>query len=314
MTAVQLTRLTIAFGAVSDLWFVILLARAADPPRGVVSELPLAGALLAGAVVAVGLFAYGASLNDILDHRHDATFSPQRPIPAGRINLVQAVVVAVGTLITAVLAAAVLGTWSTFITLLVAAGVLFWNATGKFIPAVGAVTIGLVHAAHMFIPDQGLDFTWPVWLVMTHATAVAAVVHVLEDKRPRFTPRAIAAVVAGWLCWSLVLLWLGRERSGHWWPEGVSPGLALIPAAAVVTFVFVARWKTKGVPPRIGAEKVQRYAAMWQSLYGAAWLLVLGLTAEAIWIGLFALVGFAAMTLIKEITGQTHRPLGFRAA
>jgi len=256
VTAVQLTRLTIAFGAVSDLWFVILLARAAEPARGAVSELPLAGALLAGAVVAVGLFAYGASLNDILDHRHDATFSPQRPIPAGRINLLQAVVVAVGALITAVLGAAILGTWATCLTLLVAAGILFWNATGKFIPAVGCVTVGLVHAVHMFIPDHGLDFTWPVWLVMTHATAVAAAVHVLEDKRPRFTPRAAVAVGAGWAFWSLVLLWFGWERSGHWWPEGVSPLLGLLPAAAVASFVFVARWKTKGVPPRIGAEKL----------------------------------------------------------
>ena len=113
VTAIQLTRLTIAFGAVSDIWFVILLTRAGSTsdhlsalgisgPEGVpvdVAGLPLTAALVSGAIIAVGLFAYGASLNDVLDARHDATFSPERPIPAGRIKIGQAVVVTVGALI-----------------------------------------------------------------------------------------------------------------------------------------------------------------------------------------------------------------------
>ena len=72
ITAIQLTRLTMAFGAVADVWFVILLTRA----HGEYNYLPvygmnLPGALLAGATVAIGLFAYGASLNDVLDARHE---------------------------------------------------------------------------------------------------------------------------------------------------------------------------------------------------------------------------------------------------
>ena len=70
-----------------------------------VAALPLPAALLAGAVIAVGLFAYGASLNDVMDVRHDATFTPDRPIPAGRIGHAQAMVVTVGSLIVAVLGA-----------------------------------------------------------------------------------------------------------------------------------------------------------------------------------------------------------------
>ena len=61
ITAVQLTRLTMAFGAVSDVWFVILLTHT-DPQyaHAEVNSINLWLALLAGAVVAVGLFAYGA--------------------------------------------------------------------------------------------------------------------------------------------------------------------------------------------------------------------------------------------------------------
>ncbi|MCZ6493698.1 MAG: hypothetical protein O6933_06420, partial [Planctomycetota bacterium] len=85
ITAIRLTRLTMAFGAVSDVWFVILLSGAQGSEVLAVGDAPrhLAAALLAGAVVAIGLFAYGASLNDVLDVRHDSTFSPHRPIPAG---------------------------------------------------------------------------------------------------------------------------------------------------------------------------------------------------------------------------------------
>jgi 4-hydroxybenzoate polyprenyltransferase len=314
ITAIQLTRLTIAFGAVSDIWFIILLTRANEDYVMVdVYHMELVPALLAGAVVAVGLFAYGASLNDVLDARHDSTFSPDKPIPAGRIKLGQAIVLTVGSLIVAVLAGAGMGTWSVCIALFTAAGLLFYNATGKFIPAVGVITIGLVHAAHMFIPNHELAFTLPVWLVMTHTIVIAAIVHVLEDKRPRIDRRAVAAMAAGWVFWSVIILGAGGVSVDGLWPDGADPSGAIWPALAVVAFVVMAWWKTSRVAGRAAAEKLKRYGAMWQSLYGAAWLLALGLAKEALWIGLFAVAGFIAMTLIKELTGLTGRPISFRA-
>ena len=65
VSAVQLTRLTMAFGAVADVWFIILLTRGMPEYETIrVSTMSLFAALAAGAVIAVGLFAYGASLND----------------------------------------------------------------------------------------------------------------------------------------------------------------------------------------------------------------------------------------------------------
>jgi len=313
ITAIQLTRLTMAFGAVADLWFVILLTHARSEYVYVEAhQMGLYGALLAGATVAIGLFAYGASLNDVLDARHDSTFSPERPIPAGRIRVGQAIEVTVGSLLVAMLGGVMLGLPAVGMTLLTAAGVLFYNATGKYIPAIGLTTVGLIHATHMLIPNVNLQFTLPVWMVMTHAMVIAAMVHHLEDKRPRLRRRAIIASVIGWLVWSFVLLGAPMLRGDGLWPSDANELGLICPIGAVICFVAVAWWKVSGVSGKAAAEKLKRYGAMWQALYGAAWLLALGLTEEAFWIGALAVAGFVAMTMIKEITGLSDRPVAFR--
>ena len=301
-----------AFGAVSDVWFVILLTRAWTPPTPAipVTQMPLAAALTVGAIVAVGLFAYGAALNDVLDQRHDGTFSPDRPIPAGRIRSSQAIIVAIGSLLIAILAGATLGWWGLRLTLLVSLGILFYNAVGKFIPAVGLVTIGLIHALHMAIPNVHITFTLPIWLVMTHAMAIAWGAHRLEDKRPRLNTNAAVAVIAGWIFWSAAILSWGIMRHDQW-PETWDWYDLVWPVFAVAGFIVIIRWKTI-MGGAIAAEKLKRYGAMWQSLYSSSWLLALGLPTQAMWIGLFALAGFAAMTLIKEVTGLMNRPLTYR--
>lgn len=313
ISAIRLTRLTMAFGAVSDVWFVILLTRASgDYPEVIrVAHMPLGLALAAGAVVAIGLFAYGASLNDVLDVRHDSTFSPDRPIPAGRIKLGQAIVVTIGALIITVVASAAMGLPALWIMLLVAGAILFYNAAGKYIPSVGVVTIGLIHAAHMLIPNAQLPFTLPVWLVMTHAMGIAAAVHILEEKRPRLNRGGILALAVGWLFWSVLIITYGAARGGLW-PAGTPWWVLLWPLAAVVAFIMIAVWKAGGVPGVAASEKIKRYGAMWQALYGAAWLVALGYETQAAALTVLAICGFTAMTLIKEITGLSGRPIVYR--
>jgi len=60
------------------------------------------------------------------------------------------------------------------------------------------------------------------------------------------------------------------------------------------------------------SEKLKRYGAMWQALYGAAWLVALGYEIQAIALAVVAVCGFVAMTIIKEITGLTGRPIVYR--
>jgi len=314
LTAIQLTRLTIAFGAVSDIWFILLLARSGTGmDGGQVLEGSFGLAMVAGFLIAVGLYGYAASLNDVLDVRQDATFSPERPIPAGRIGIGQAVVVAISALIVAVSGAVFLGVWPVAVTMFTAAAILFFNTTGRFIPSVGIMTLGLVHAAHMFIPTGALVFTLPVWLVMTHTMVIQVAVHVHEGKRPKLTRRTAAALLAGWIFWSVLLLSVPFVRDGGGgWP--IAPGSFGIgwPILAMAGFVAVALWKVRGTPGRRAGEKLRRYGAMWQSLYGAAWLMAVGLEREALWIGLFALAGFLTMTLVKEMAWHGDRVLTYR--
>ena len=104
LTAFQLTRLSLVFGAIADVWFVVLYTRA-DPRYALlpVNDIPLVVALVVAAVLSIGLFAFATTLNDLLDVRHDTAFSPDRPLPAGRIRAGQAVVIAIGALLAAIL-------------------------------------------------------------------------------------------------------------------------------------------------------------------------------------------------------------------
>ncbi len=320
MTTLQLTRLSVAFGAVSDLWFMIVLAwmLGGDPSEGIVTGWGagtaltwLPAALVAGLVVALGLFGYGASLNDVLDVRRDATFSPQRPIPAGRIRSSQAVIVTVCSLLTAVLGATAFGTWPVWLTMGVAVLLLFYNGVGRFMPAVGVVVIGLIHGIHMLIPNPDQSILLPVWLIMTHAMALAMGVYIFEDKRPRVTWQAVVGIVFGWCFWSGMLLWLAVERGDGIWNRPLW-SLAL-PGGVALACLIVVRGKCRGaVDRRAAAEKLKRYGAMWQCFYASAWFFALGLPVAGIGFAILAVVGFIVMTTLREVIGITGRPIEFR--
>jgi 4-hydroxybenzoate polyprenyltransferase len=315
ITAIQLTRLTMAVGAVADLWFVILYTSAHRQEYESLAptmQIPMPLLLLAGAVTALGLFGFGAAINDLLDARHDMTFSPDRPIPAGQIRFSQAVVVCVGSLMASMLGGAAMGTWALYATAITAAGILFYNTTGRFIPAVGIVVVGLFHATHMMIPNVLLSFTLPVWLVMTHAMAIALGVHVLEDKRPRLSRRALGAIIVAWLFWSSIVIGLGAMRGGPW-PASAGWPMVILPALAVGCFAALAWWKCRRVPGASAAEKLKRYGALFQCLYGAAWLAGLDLIGPAFVLIALGLAGLIGMTVIRELSALASRPLTWRA-
>lgn len=316
VTALELTRLSMAFGAVADLWLIVLLARA-DPRYAFmpVYSLPLPAALACAAIAAIGLFAFGASLNDLLDQRHDRAFSPQRPLPAGRIRSVQAVVVSLASLLASLAASVTFGTGGLILAVIVAGMLLLYNSAAKHVPYAGLVIIGLASAATMLIPNSQCTFTLPAWLTMTHGTVIATLVYVLEDKRPAITARAGVLAGLGWLFWSAVIIGFGVARSpdSGYWPEGSQAWAPLLPTVAVACFAVVIVRKVRRARGRtVAAEKVARYGALWQALYAATWLLACGLAVPALGIAALAAVGFLAMTILKEAMGSTGRPLEFR--
>src|SRR4051812_1828826 len=122
----HLTRVTTAFGVVANTWFVILwsLANREHEPGAEGLRGPLWLELLAGALVALGLFGFGAALNDILDLKRDRTFHPERPLASGEISMEGAVAFVVVAMIAAVLGATAFGTGAVLLTLVLQGAIL----------------------------------------------------------------------------------------------------------------------------------------------------------------------------------------------
>ncbi|MSR18136.1 MAG: hypothetical protein EXS00_03040 [Phycisphaerales bacterium] len=311
----EVTRAGMALGAVAEVWLIALLTRA-DPRYSYlpVYDMPLPTALLCTAATALGLFAFGAALNDFLDSRHDRAFSPYRPIPAGDLTSAQVLVIVVGSLLTAFAAALPLGEWALVLCLLSAAGIVLFNVAGKYLPAVGVVLLGLVHAGHMLIPNAQMTFTLPIWLAMTHAMAIAAISYSLEDKRPRIDRRMMVGVFAGWIFWSAALLFAGVTQAGSagYWP-GEPWKVLLPPVIAVVAFILVAKLKiARAKSPKSAADKLIRYGSLWQAVYAMSWLIGCNLVTGAWATGALALIGFTLSIFAREVATLFGKPVGWR--
>ena len=312
--ALRLTRVTTAFGAVANVWFVILWSRLT--PEETAQQSILAGSiwleLIGGFLIATGLYGFAAAGNDVLDARRDRTLRPDRPIASGALSPETAVAVTTCSLIFAGIGASALGLWSVRFLLVVAMAILFYNFAGRHFSSVRVVLLGLIYAMHMFVPNPQLAFVWPVWVAMTHALAVSAITHTLAGGRPPLTRRSIAAATAGWLFWSGAILSVGWWRTGAIWPTWASGAGAIIVAALAVAFaILVVRIVRQG-SGRIAADRVMRFGAFWLALYSAGWLLGQGHTEEGLAIMLIAVFGFAGAVTLHELAARIERPIDYR--
>jgi len=314
----RLTRITTAFAAVANVWFVVLWTRANpehEPGTREIHESALWVLLLGGTVAALGLFAFGAALNDILDLKRDRTMRPGRPLASGELRPESAFVLVPAALVAAVLGATAFGTSGVLMTLLAASAILGFNALGKFIPAIGIVLLGLIYSGHMVVPNIYLSFVWPVWLVLTHALLVAGITHAVSRKVPPLSRRALVGAVLGWVFWSAVILYFGWLNSPEpaLWPAWVSPsGAVLCFLLAVIFGVFV--WRKialHGRGARAG-EKIGRYGALWLAMYDCAWLVGQNDIGPALYIVGLTVAGFIGMTAMREAYGLVEQPLGYR--
>ena len=326
----RLTRVTTAFAAVSNVWFVILwsLAVPDEHRTGPLTTLPAWLLLAAGAANALGLYCFGACFNDLLDVRRDRALRPERPLASGQLGVASAAVLVACTLLVAVLGASAFGTGAVLLTLALAALVLLFNIAGRFVPGVGLVLLALIYAGHMLTPNPGLRFLWPVWLVMTHAVLVAGATHVLARKNPIVSLRAWLFTALGWAGWSIGLFVLAWSRSGRpppgappgapgtageLWPEWIPATAGIGPAILAVVFIALAIQKARhaGLGPR-SADKIYRYGSLWLAAYNAAWAFGAGLVREGLILSAVAGVGLVAMTTLRELYGLAEQPVGYR--
>lgn len=327
---VRLTRVSSAFAAIANVWFVILWSRAADPEHAVLVASgrrigPLWLDLLAGACAAGGLYAFGACVNDVMDSSRDKAMRRGRPIAEGLVSPAAAMLVGATSLIIATMGAVSFGQPAVVLTCLLAVAVIGFNTLGKFIPGIGMVLLALIYAAHMLVPNIHLRFLWPVWLVMTHALIVSGLAHAVGRRAPPLTPRAVFAAVLGWVFWSALIAGLAASRSGRGslgdgefslgvlWPGWVGgAGPILVGLLAAVFFVLILRrLKTLGMGPRT-AEKINRYGSLWLPIYACGWLTGAGHTTEGLIMAGLALLGFLGMSALREVYAAVEHPIGYR--
>jgi 4-hydroxybenzoate polyprenyltransferase len=323
----EMGRFELALAAVGNVWLMTFLAFGVEPVwrrNAALEQLGLGWALVAGAVMALGLAGCGAALNDVLDVRHDRAFAPTRPIPSGRVRQTTAVAVAMISLVAGVAAAGFFGQVSVIVALVTALGIVFYNLTGRFVPSVGVVSLGLLQAMSMTIPNPQLAFGWPIWLTMTHVMACSTVQHVLGGKRPRISSRDAWAICLGWIFWSMLLVGIigARESTATQGAHATSlhlatPSIWVGPAVAVVAFVVVGVWMlhgrtTPGRGRRSAAGRFTQLSMLWMLVYAAGWLLSAELWWQgALMLGLFV-VGWGLARVQRVLTGAEEATSGFQ--
>jgi len=279
----QLTRLALVFTAISNSLCTLMLAnrqKMGEDAGGTVLRYwswTEAGLI---ALVSFGLYAYGMSLNDIIDRRRDRTLAAHRPLPSGRISVTAAHILCTGFGLLAVVAGGLYSRvsdqgWLSFV-ILCGTGLLitFYDAAGKYLVALGLVTLGLIRFFHAIIPAPQVPLLWHPLLLMNHTTILSLVAYRWEQKRPALTKVHWWTVLGSVALFDLVLI--GLEAGDLLWqgtrsPEavmrefGIRPAL-IAPALAALGFILLA-W-------RVRRRHERRIAGQMIMLYGLLWLIV----------------------------------------
>lgn len=315
LAAVEIARLSVAFGAVANVWLMILLARADDR----LAELPVAARPLwqvlgAGAMVAVGFLAFGAALNDFLDAKHDRAFAPDRPLPAGNLPPRRAVQIAVIALFVGLLGALSFGTAAVLVGMGLAATALVYDAFAKHVPAVGILIAGVATALSMLVPCIEATSLVPLWLAMSQTMGIGLLAYILGEKRPVLSRRSIVAGSFAWVAASAALFALEAARNGDaLLARSGTPAMLAIPAATVVLGALAGAWKLRGARGPRANDRILRYGSLWKSLVAAAWLVAAGLAVEGAWIAGIAVGIFTVVALVRETAPQIAEPVSWRS-
>lgn len=327
LPALQLTRMALVFTAIADSGCTLLL-------RAEITRQARGGArvwsyldwrlVVATVLIAVGLYGYGMSLNDIIDRRRDKQVAAHRPLPSGRLSIVSAHVICFLLGMLAMGAGLYyawhdgVGGWKTLV--LVAwtgALITFYDVAGKYLVAPGLLTLGLIRFFHALVPAPGIPLLWHALLLLNHITLLSTVAYGWEKKRPVLTRGHWGRVLGGLAivdALAIAVVWWRRSGGGQipftqalWVDWGL-----LVPAAAVAVFIaLAAAIRRRSASSRQAGQAVMLIGLLWLIVYDAAFAVgYVSLTAGAILLLLLPVAWWAVrfMRWWSKVLTLSQRP------
>lgn len=285
LSVLQLTRMALVFTAIADGWAAMLLWAAwragTDQPYDVYLS---NSRLIAVALVSIGLYGYGMSLNDIIDRRRDRQIAAYRPLPSGQIGVLSAHVICALLGLIALASGFYLakmphtGVLSFILLAWTICLVTFYDLAGKYLVAPGLLTLGLIRFFHATIPAPQLPLLWHPLLLLNHVVLLSLVAYMWEQKRPPLTRAHIWTVIGGLAIVDvtcIVLVGMRRQaRLQTGWIDSlwITPGL-IAPAIAIVLFLALAIliWKRR-TDPRSAGRTLMLAGLLWLIVYDAVFI------------------------------------------
>lgn len=305
----ELSRPEHLISAISNSWLLVLLSPHIEPASHQNPSLmlmPVYLQLILATLIPAGLGIFGIGFNDLLDLKHDRTFRPASPLAAGRVSITTAAMLAVAFLLVALGAASFLGSLSTFLCIMTAGAILFFNICGKFLPATGLISMGLIRVMTMFICVPRMGFAWPACMTMAHIIICMALAYAVQGRRPRMRGNDLGQLAAGTLFWAVLLVVIMITRQTILLHDHPLIWVGPLSALGVFVIVSIAYLKPRLADlraRRLTAVRFQQLAMLWLIVYDISWLLSIGQIMQAL---LLAMLLVVAIAMVSFIIVQRH--------
>jgi hypothetical protein len=276
----QLARMALVFTAISNAWCTLFLWHALREDGLDLSDAALWQQAIAVALISTGLYGFGMTLNDIIDRRRDQQLAAHRPLPSGRVGVGTAHVIAALLVVMALVASILFERWtnqgwmSVVLVAWTAVLIVFYDLAGKYLVALGLLTLGLIRFFHAVIPAPQLPLLWHPLLLLNHVAILSAVAYHWEQKRPPLTRAHWLAVIGGLVTVNVMAMALLASRHGAWPPPGLRVGAELLlPGVATLAFLGVAHrvWR-RSPSPREAGQQLMLYGLLWLIVYDACFV------------------------------------------
>ena len=313
---IRLSRVSVVYAALTHACFMIVATRLDQMYAGSkIFSISYGFLLIFAIMLALSFSTLASVLNDLLDNQLDLMVRSRSGIRAGEMAKNQAVVLAVGSILMGILSSVPFGTYSVYYALATAVLILFYDASARYVPALGSITLSMIVVLFMFIVNPSYSFVLPIFWMSCHVLLVSLAMSIVNTRRPHISFKSLLIVFLYMLLLGVILFLQGGSSLECLWPSEAARWKIFLPIFASFSFYFIARWKVCTAANSLSAaEKVRRYSALWQSVYVSCWFLILGFEVAALFALLSTVIAYLFLVLLREFIGlQPEKPLDFQA-